>query len=329
MSDTSEFPPPRLVVSRCLGFEACRYNGQMLLSDVVEALKPAVEIVTVCPEVQIGLGIPRDPIRIALDGDEEVLFQPSTDRDVTEAMRAYGAEFVAGAGEVDGFLLKARSPSCGPHDVKVYRSTARGAPAGKGVGLFAQAVRAGRPGTPLEDEGRLTNLALRDHFLTAVYALRRFRDVVAAGKMGALVAFHASHKYLLMAYHQGQLRELGPVVANHDRRPADEVLAAYGDGLRAALAHPFRYTSMINALQHMFGHVSDGLSAEERKFFLDTIEEYRDERVPLQAPLRLLHAWAVRFDERYLLGQALLRPYPPDLVDLFDSARGKRLRDGR
>jgi len=329
MPDDTDFPRPRLIVSRCLGFEACRYNGQVIHNDLVERLGAHMDLDTVCPEVAIGLGIPRDPIRIALDGEREVLFQPATGTDVTDAMTGFSARFVDAAGAVDGFLLKARSPSCGPHDVKVYKGTERGAPAGKGVGLFAQAARTGRPGTPLEDEGRLTNLAIRDHFLTSVYAVRRFRDVVEQGSMGGLVAYHAAHKYLLMAYHQTRLRELGRIVANHDRRPADEVLARYGEGLRAALARPFRYTAMINALQHMFGHVSDGLAPEERTLFLDTLEEYRDERVPLQAPLRLLHAWAVRFGERYLLGQALLRPYPPELVDLYDSARGRRLPPGR
>jgi uncharacterized protein YbgA (DUF1722 family)/uncharacterized protein YbbK (DUF523 family) len=308
-------------MSKCLELEACRYNAQMIRAPFVTMLMPHVHLEPVCPEVEIGLGVPRDPIRLVqLDRDLR-LVQPTTGRDVTEAMQAFNESYLSGVGEVDGFILKSRSPSCGIKDTKIYAGEGGKQPSNKGAGMFGGAVLERFPHAAVEDEGRLTNFRLRHHFLTKLFTRAAFRAVTATGTMAELVRFHTERKLLLMAYHQGELRVLGRVVANPDRRPFQSVIADYEEHLSHALEHPPRSTSNINVLQHTLGYFSKGLTAKEKRHFLSLLDEYRARRMSLSAPLTVLQSWLARFEEPYLAGQAYFEPYPGDLMDLRDSAR--------
>lgn len=314
-----EVAPPIVVVSECLGFAAVRYNGAMLRDDFVAALARHVRFVPVCPEVGIGLGVPRDPIRIVVANGERRLVQPSTGRDLTESMRQFAGSFLERVGPVDGFILKSRSPSCGIKDVKMF--TPAGSPLEKGAGFFAEAVRQRFPQAAVEDEGRLTNFRLRHHFLVRVFASARLRRVRQRGTMAALVRFHTEYKLQLMAYSQAGLNALGRIVANPEHAPAAKVVNAYSGRLAQTMAEPARPASNRNVLLHAFGYVSDRLSRGERGYFLELLEEYRRERLPLSALLTVLRAWIVRFEESYLSGQKFFEPYPRALMDLADSAR--------
>ncbi len=316
-----DFARPIVVVSRCLGFEACRYDGAIINSQVVEALKPAVDFVLVCPEVSIGLGVPRNPIHIVRSKGRDRLVQPSTGRDVTREMTDFAARFAAAQGGADGFILKSRSPSCGLRDVRI-RGPAAGAPqVARDAGLFGRAVTAAWPDKPAEDEARLTNFVIRDHFLKRIFTLADFRRVKAAGRTGALVEFQARHKWLLMAYHQAELRHLGRIAANPEHKSWDRVIADYEAHLVRALARTARYTSNINVLMHGLGYFKQDLSAGEKRLFLENLEQYRAQRLPLSAPVEVLRALATRFDDQYLLAQSFFRPYPRDLLGLPDSGR--------
>lgn len=319
------FERPIVVTSACLGFRACRYNGQNLPQRLVESLKPHVEFRPVCPEVEIGLGVPRDPVRVVLDGGRRLLHQPASGRDVAAEMEGFCARYLAELSPVDGFLLKSRSPSCGLKDVKVYASPKPGASTTRGQGFFGAAVLQRFPGHPVEDEGRLLNFSIREHFLTRLFILTEFRRVRERGAIQELIDFHTRHKLLLLAYNQARMRALGPVVAAYDKKNLPEVLERYEGHLRQALANPPKYTAMINLLTHAFGGLSRDLSAEERRFFVNTLEEYRDERVPLSVPLHLLAAWAVRQNNSYLLAQSFLEPYPRQLAEITDSGKGRDL----
>lgn len=176
---------PRLVVSQCLGFAACRYNAQMLRDGLVERLKPFVEIITVCLEADIGLGTPRDPVRLVQQEKEVRMIQPATGADVTDAMHAWISKSMAQFHDIDGFLLKGRSPSCGPSVVKVYCSSQKGSSAIKGVGLFAQAATETLPHAAIEDEGRLKNFHIREAFLMRLFALARLRSLLQAPHCGS------------------------------------------------------------------------------------------------------------------------------------------------
>jgi len=168
MTDANNpYPRPRVVVSKCLGFAACRYNGLTIPDDFVQQLGPWVDYLTVCAEVQIGLGVPRQPVRIVSMAGEERLLQPGTGADVTEAMRGFAESYLDQLPAVDGFILKSRSPSCGIKDVRIYMGPDKGAAAQIGAGMFARAVLQRFAGLAIEDEGRLRNARIREHFLTS------------------------------------------------------------------------------------------------------------------------------------------------------------------
>lgn len=310
------------MVSRCLGFDRCRYNGQTIPDVFVEKLKSFVDFQTVCPEVEIGLGAPRDPVRVVRENDRLILYQPATGRVLTREMEGFCRSFLQGLGEVDGFLLKNRSPSCGINDVKVYTSR-EATGVSRGQGFFGGLVVELFPDAVVEDEGRLKNFTIREHFLTALFMTARFRETAGSGAMRDLVAFHANNKLLLMGYSQSKLNELGRIVANHEHLPVEDVYRRYGAVLPRALRKPPSFGRMINVLQHALGGFSKVLTPEERKYFLNLLEEYRDERVPLSVPLRVIEAWAVGRDNTYLLEQSLLHPYPRELTEITDSGKGR------
>jgi len=314
-----EPPRPNVVVSQCLGFAAVRYDGQILKSRFVEALRDAVNFMQVCPEVGMGLGVPRDPIRIEVVEGERRLIQPSTGRDLTDGMRDFSDAFLGPLRGVDGFILKSKSPSCGLSDTKIYAEGGESGPLGRGPGLFAEAVRARFPWAAIRDEGRLTNLRLRHHFLTHLWSLARLRRVEASGRMRDLVRFHSAHKFLLMAYGQEHLRRLGRLVANPEGRPVPELVSEYRSGLGDAMAEPAGEGDTVNALQHVFGYVSDELDPGERGHFDELLADFRAGRLQLPAVLSVLRSWVVRFREPYLEMQRFFEPYPRTLFTLSSS----------
>jgi uncharacterized protein YbgA (DUF1722 family)/uncharacterized protein YbbK (DUF523 family) len=320
-----EHPKPRVVFSRCLGFEHCRYNGNIIQEAAVEHLKPFVEVETVCPEVEIGLGVPREPIRLVGDPACPTLLQPSTGLDVTASMQAFAKERLEGLGNPDGFILKYGSPSCGPREVKCYVNEKKGASSTKTHGLFGGAVFERCPHSIVEDEGRLKNFDIRQHFLTRLFAQARLRRLRESPSMGKLVAFHSQYKLLLMAYNQTQMRSLGRIVANPDKRKVGAVAAAYADGFFQALSKAPRRVSAINVLMHALGYVSETLSSAEKAFFLDSLEQYRQGHVPLSVPTSVMRSWIIRFDVEYLADQVYFEPYPQDLVEVLDSGKGRKL----
>ena len=320
---TPQLAKPRVVVSKCLEFAPCRYNGAMISDELVRRLKEHVDFVPVCPEMEVGLGCPREPIRVVLVEKQPHLIQPATGKDFTQPMQQFAASFLAGVGEVDGFLLKSRSPSCGIKDVKVFAGPEHKTPQKLGRGFFGGAALDRFPDLPVEDEGRLSNFSLREHFLARLFTLTALRRVRAAGRMGGLVEFHAANKWLLMACHQSELRIMGRIVANAADRPPAEVLAEYGPHLARALARLPRAASVVNVLMHALGYVSDNLSAGEKAFFLDVLKKYRGGTAPLSAATTLLNAWGIRFHATYLLEQTFLEPYPEPLVSISDSGKGR------
>jgi uncharacterized protein YbgA (DUF1722 family)/uncharacterized protein YbbK (DUF523 family) len=312
-------PKPNVVVSKCLEFDACRYNGQLIHDAFVRKLEKYVNYVPVCPEVAIGLGVPRFPIRI-VSPRERRLIQPATGRDLTEDMSSFCKKFLAPL-NVDGFILKFRSPSCGLKDVRIYQKSEKSPAVDKGAGFFGGSVLERFPGLALEDEGRLRSLKIREHFLTKLFTLARFQAVKKSNEMRELVRFHTESKLLLMAYNQREMRLLGNLVANHEKRPISEVLANYEDHMQKAMETPPKRTSNINVFMHILGYFSKELSRNEKQFFLETLELYREGRVPFTSALSLTKSWAVRFRNQYLLNQSFFDPYPNDLMEWSDAGR--------
>jgi uncharacterized protein YbgA (DUF1722 family)/uncharacterized protein YbbK (DUF523 family) len=316
---------PIVVVSKCLGFEHCRWNGEIIKDEFVDRLAPHVDFHPVCPEKEIGLGVPRDPIHIESSRGVLSLVQPATGRDVTGEMLAFCEKFLDSVDTVDGFLLKARSPSCGPVDVKIYPAGGKSGAMDKGPGFFGSAVLAAFPDLAVESEGRLKNFRIREHYLTRIFAMARFRAMERAGAMRDLIDFHAGNKLLLMAYNQSELKVLGGIVANRERKKAGELIPPYRDHLTRALSKTPRYTSNINVLMHALGYFSKDITPREKGYFLEALERYRAGNIPLSAVTSIVNSWIVRFDQAYLQQQSFFRPYPEELALISDSGKGRDL----
>lgn len=319
-----EVTKPRVVVSRCIEFDHCRWNAQIISSNTVKKLKPFVEFIPVCAEVAIGLGTPRQAIRLAAIDGETRLITSMEGEDITDNMQVFCQSYRPSELPVHGFILKSRSPSCGMSNVKVYPGAGKiSVLHARGAGFFADAMMRRYPHAVFEDEGRLTNLRIREHFLTALFVNQRYSTL--SHKMADLVAFHSDNKYLFMSYNQAVLRKMGHIVANHEKLPINEVFVHYRELLTRLLLRLPRMGSWLNSLMHMFGYVSAKLDADERAFFMQLCDQYKKQQVPLIALTKMLHAWALRFDEKYLLRQTLLQPYPQQLQDIHDSGKGRDL----
>ena len=306
---------PIVVISRCIDFDACRYNGQVIRASVREEFEPHMELRPICPELEIGLGVPRDPVRLVRSSRGPRMVQPSTGRDLTRPMQSFSRDYLGGVQDADGFILKSRSPSCAVRNAKLFHSEAKDAGHDSGPGLFAARVLERFPHAAVEDEGRLNDLRLRDHFLTKLFALGSFRAAALDGPAG-VVAFHSRNKLLLMAHNQTRMRALGRLVADAGTAPRDRLVAEYRSGLGAALARPARPGNNVNVLMHALGHVSERLKARERSHFLATLESYRAGKTTLGAAQSIVGAWAARFEVPNLADQSFFAPYPAALVRL-------------
>jgi uncharacterized protein YbgA (DUF1722 family)/uncharacterized protein YbbK (DUF523 family) len=297
----------------------------MIPSEAVKILMPHVEFLPVCPEVEIGLGVPRHPIRIVRKGEDLRLVQPDTGRDVTEDMTTFVSRYLDGVRDADGFVLKFRSPSCGMKDAKIFSGTEKTASSTRGGGFFGGAVIERFPGLAIEDEGRLKNFRIREHFLTKLFTLAAFRVIEAGGEMRSLVEFHTENKLLLMSYSQKQLKTLGRLVANPEKKPVDEVIREYRVGLEVALDTAPKCGSCINVLMHAMGYFSKQLTSKEKAFFLDSLTDFRQQRIPLSVPVGILKSYIVRFGEPYLERQTFFEPYPEAMISVTDSGKGRPL----
>ena len=261
------FARPRVVLSRCLELDQVRYDGERIAYGFVLELEPHVDLVPICPEVEIGLGVPRDPIRLVEEGGGIRLVQPSTGRDLTSEMETFADGFLGGATSVDGFLLKNRSPSCGIRDVRRYRPDGEPSSSGKGGGLFGEAVLDRFGHLAVEDEGRLRNSRIREHFLTKLFALAALREVEEAGSLRDLIDFHARYKFVLMAYSQKGLGGLDRLVAEGSRKPFAELVAEYRIEFGAVLRQPPRRASVIHVLDHAAGYFKELLGRRQEAMF--------------------------------------------------------------
>ena len=321
-----QFEKPKIVISKCLAKARCRYDGATVNSDLVDGLAPFVEYVTVCPEMGIGLPVPREALRIIRNNqDQDRLVFSISGTDKTNEMLSFAKDFLGKLDEkdIDGFILKNRSPSCGINDVKVYKGTGKSMMIpGKTTGMFGRTVQMLFPHIPLENEGRLLNYNIREHFMIKVFMMRDFKKVKLSGKMSELIHFHSVNKYLLMGFNQKLLANMGKVTANNSGLLFKDVIEGYQDNLIKALEQPASIPRNINVLMHVFGYFKKHINSDEKAFFLENLELYSQKRVPFSVLLGILRSWVIRFDEPYLKGQTLFEPFPVDLFHVTDSGKG-------
>lgn len=311
----SSVATPKIGISACLLGNPVRFNGghkqSSLCSDV---LARHVEFVPLCPEVAIGLGTPREPIRLV--GEPENPRARGTVRselDVTDALAAYGRQMAAQLGDISGYILMQKSPSCGMERVKVYRDNGHTVPGG-GTGIFARALMEARPDLPVEEDGRLNDPVLRENFLTRVYAYAQWQRLQQQGlTRKAIVDFHSRYKYQLMAAHPQQYRALGRMVANLRDCSVEAFAPEYFSQFMQALKRPATRGTHSNVLQHLSGYLKNALAPEDRREMRQLIDQYRAGIVPLVVPLTLLKHHFRRHPHHYIERQAYLQPHPEDL----------------
>ncbi|MFQ6613276.1 MAG: DUF523 and DUF1722 domain-containing protein, partial [Fidelibacterota bacterium] len=217
------FTRPRILVSRCLGFDACRYDGACLPHDFIDRLRPQVDFITVCPEVDLGLPVPRDPIRIVKQGNSLRLFQPSSGRDFTEPMNLFTRNFFSGSPSLDGAVFKSRSPSCAIRDAKYFRARDDVHPVRRGPGLFARAILNRSPRLPVMDEEKLLTPRAQDRFLTAVFLQADFRSTVSNRSRRSLFQFHTRHRLFFRARNQSILKRMDRLVDGYSGKSRERV----------------------------------------------------------------------------------------------------------
>jgi uncharacterized protein YbgA (DUF1722 family)/uncharacterized protein YbbK (DUF523 family) len=309
--------PIKIGVSSCLLGAKVRFDGGHKRSDfLVDTLGSFVDFVAVCPEMEIGLGVPRETLRLVRDGNGEArLVTNKTGIDHTGKMNSYAERRVIALGgkELSGYVLKKDSPSCGMERVRVYGSL--GMPTRDGAGLFAAALIRHYPSLPIEEEGRLNDPHLRENFVERVFAYQRLRSFFASPwTLGGLVEFHTVYKLVLMAHSPKAYSELGGFVAGAKRLARDKVPEQYELAFMEALKKLATTARHTNVLHHMLGHLRQHLDATARDELVTLIDDYRRGLVPLVVPLTLFRHYVRKFDVAYLQGQVYLDPHPKELM---------------
>lgn len=311
--------PLRLGISRCLLGDPVRYDGghkrDPFLTDV---LGPYVEWVPVCPEVEAGLGTPREPMRLVRRSHQTQqvrLVTITSGIDHTRALMATTARRLEELAKLDlcGYVFKKNSPSCGIERVRIFNE--HGMPTRNGVGLFAQAFMTKFPLIPVEEEGRLCDPAIRENFIERVFCYQRYRLLLRTGvTQQAMVRFHTIHKYLLLAHSPQDYERLGRLVAQAHRYKTRELAAKYGSLFMKALTVKATVRKHVNVLHHIVGYFKDRLCAEEKLELLGVIGDYRRGLTPLIVPLTLIKHYVQRFDVGYVRDQVYLNPHPKELM---------------
>ena len=307
----------RLGISTCLMGEEVRYDGGHKLDRfLVHTLGQYVEWVPVCPEVETGMPIPREALRLVGDPESPRLVTIKTKRDYTEQMQAWARKRLDELAEVrlHGFVFKSKSPSSGLYRVKVYSE--QGMPSKIGTGIFPREVMRRFPLLPLEEEGRLHDMHLRENFIDRIFAYYRWTNLLDENPTPAgLVRFHTAHKLTLMAHSPSHYQQMGRLVAQAGSLPWEELTEKYPQSLMECLGVMTSPGKHVNVLQHLMGFLKDKISGEDKAELLDYIEDYRNGLVPLIVPLTLLKHHLSRHPvPDWVHQQVYLYPYPKELL---------------
>ena len=305
---------PRVGVSSCLMGEEVRYDGGHKRNlYVMRTLGNHLEMVSWCPELAVGLGVPRPPIHLSsASGDIRVVQVDDHSVDVTDRIAAYAREVAGSAGALCGYIFKKDSPSCGMERVRVYTDTGV---TRTGVGIYAREIMAMLPHLPTEEEGRLNDPVLRENFITRVFTLHRWHQRVAAGLTPkALVEFHTEHKFLILAHHEPGYRELGRLVAQAGSIDIDVLGQRYLSLLMSTLRHHATPKKHANVLMHLMGFFKDHMASGDKEELLSLIDAHRAGLVPLIVPVTLVNHYLRKFPHVYIERQVYLEPHPRELM---------------
>jgi uncharacterized protein YbgA (DUF1722 family)/uncharacterized protein YbbK (DUF523 family) len=306
----------RVGISSCLLGEEVRWDGGHKRDRfITDLLSRYIQFVPVCPELEIGMGVPREAVRLVGAQATPRMVGIRSGRDWTADMQQYARSRVRQLEALDlsGYLLKKDSPSCGMERVRIH--SGKGPPSRKGVGLFARELALHLPLLPVEEEGRLQDPVLRENFIERVFAYRRLKDLVNSGcRRGDLVAFHTAHKYLLLAHSPRHYQALGRLVASAKRHTGKRLGEIYGAGFMRALRIHATTARHFNVLQHASGYLKGVLDDSEKRELESILDDYRRHLIPLVVPLTLLKHHVQRHGIDYIRNQIYLHPHPKELM---------------
>jgi uncharacterized protein YbgA (DUF1722 family)/uncharacterized protein YbbK (DUF523 family) len=307
--------PPKIAISACLMGAEVRYNGGHKTSRLCShILSDYFDFVPVCPEVAIGLGIPREPIRLVGNPEHpQAVGTVNPENNVTRPLAEYARKMALELGDICGYIFMQKSPSCGLERVKVYH--ANGAPVDGGSrGIYARTFCALHPDLPVEEEGRLNDPVLRENFLTRVFAYSAWQQLLQTGlTRRGLTDFHSRYKYLLMSHNPVQYKTLGNLLGNMGRTAPEVIGPRYFSELMAALKKCATRRTHTNVLQHLSGYLKQAISTEDKQEVQHVISQYRHGIVPLVVPLTLLKHYFRQHPDPYIAQQVYLQPHPENL----------------
>jgi len=306
----------RVGVSSCLLGNSVRYDGghkhDRYITDV---LANYFEFVAVCPEVECGLPVPRESMRLVGDSENPRLVTTRTGIDHTEKMISFCRRRANELETADlcAFIFKKDSPSSGLHRVKVYGDS--GAAQKNGRGIFAAAVTEKFPGLPVEEEGRLHDPALRENFIGKIFCYRRWKDFLAdSPDHKKLVDFHSRHKLQLMAHSQRHLSQMGKLVAAGKTIPRNALLRDYENNLLEAISLKATVKKNVNVLQHMIGYFKKSIGSDDKAELLRLIDNYARSITPLIVPITMVSHYVRKLEVSYLQNQTYLEPHPSEMM---------------
>ncbi len=309
-------PLIKLGVSACLLGRKVRYDaGHKHARYLTDLLGEHFRFVPICPELEVGMGVPRDTLHLQGDPEAPRMLVTKTGEDWTDRMNRWAAGKLCTLDKQDlcGFVLKKNSPSCGMERVKV--TSDKGMPVKKGQGLFAAALMRARPHLPVEEEGRLNDPVLRENFLERVFAYRRVKDLFSGRwTRGAVVEFHAAHKYQILAHSPKHYKRMGQLVAAVKQHKPAEFRDLYTELFMEALRVKATARKNVNVLQHVMGYLRGVLGEAERADIATVIEDYRRGLVPLVVPVTLLRHHVEALEVEYVREQTFLKPHPKELM---------------
>jgi len=311
----SENIKPVIVISKCLGFEACRYDGEIVKFPFKEKLAQCVDLITVCPEMEIGLGVPRLKIELIKINNTIQVIQKNTDKNLTEPLYDFSLNFLENSlNQVDGFILKSKSPSCGMGDCKFYAENNKEL-LGREDGIFYKAVKEKYPGLPRINVKKLQNQKKKIEFLQKVYTGARFRKIKKKRNINSLIAFHSKNKFLLQLLDEQLMRKMGTLAANPDHLSVSEILHNYEEQLIKAFKKTPASGHHINVLEHCYGFLSGKISSEEKESYKIKLSKYQKGEITIINMKNYLWSLIKKYNIEYLKKQTYFKPFPPSLID--------------
>ena len=318
MTDSFPITPQqiRIGISSCLLGEKVRFDGGHKRDPfIVDILGKYFQWVPVCPEMEMGLGAPRQTMRLEGSIETPRLITLKTNEDLTETMQRFAAKRLTDLSTINlhGYILKKNSPSCGMQQVRVYKQ--KRSPQRRGRGLFARALMDRFPLLPVEEEGRLQDMRWRENFIERVFAHYRWHRLIAMQPAAEdLVYFHAQHKLTLLAHSRKHYQALGRLTAQAGTLPMQELLASYGQTFMAGLSVKATPKKHADVLVHLLGYINKQINSADKEDLITHIEAYRQESVPLVVPLTLLQHHFRRHPTPWVQNQTYLYPYPVELM---------------